>query len=310
MINKIKFLLMLFFLFAVAASVNAYCPLKYTIDPHDSLLFDGDYVPGFLQAVFYGEKNCFVKVGGLKGIVVGEVVTKEIVAACGENETLYVTKNKQLEIGDILVEGSDVVTSVGSWIGLKIFLSTDETFQNTFPSMSLIVGESSEIKVPRIQDLCRRLEEHPPIPVIKGKVTYENENKEDELTPIPKLTTKGKRSTGKHKKTRYSHEVKITESDTVDVIRVYKGAVEVSMLNIEFDEAGMTKKMEKLSEDMQSGKLTAEEMQTQMAEFQNIGQMINELMQPLNVDEGFKCTVTKNSRIVEPLGAGDEDPVR
>lgn len=305
--KNIEILLILLLLFFAVEKTSAINLFTTVVDPHDSLLFDGDYVPGFQQTVFYAGNNCFVKVGGLKGIVVGEVVTKEIVAACGENETLYVTKSKQLEIGDILVEGSDIVTSVGSWVGLKIFLSTDETFQNTFPSMSIIVGESSEIKVPRIQDLCQRLAEHPPIPIIKGKVTYENENKDDDLTPIPKLTTKGKRSTGKHKKTRYSHEVKFTESDTVDIIRVYKGAVEVSMLSIEFDEAGLTKKMEKLSEDMQSGKLTAEEMQTQMAEFQNFGLMINELTKPLDVDEGFKCTVTKNSRTVEPLGAGDEE---
>jgi hypothetical protein len=306
--KNIKYLFIFSILFAVTASVSAYSPLKYTVDPHDSLLFDGDYVPGFQQTIFYGEKNCFVKVGGLKGIVIGEVVKKEIVAACGGNETLYTSKITELKVGDILREDSDILTSVNSWVGLKIFLSTDETFQNTFSSMNIIVGESSEIKVPRIQDLCQRLEEHPPIPIIKGIVTYENENKDDnELTPLPKLTTKGKRSTGKHKKTRYSHEVKITESDTVDVIRVYKGAVEVSMLKIETDEEDMTKKMEKLSEDVLAGKVTAEEMQAKMTEFQNYGQMINELIQPLNVDEGFKCTVTQKSRTVEPLGPDDAD---
>jgi hypothetical protein len=58
---------------------------------------------------------------------------------------------------------------------------------------------------------------------------------------------------------------------------------------------------------MQSGKITAEEMQAKLTEFQNFSKMVNELVTPLIVDAGFKCTVTKNSRVVEPLGAGDED---
>lgn len=293
-------------LLAVTGSVNAYSTLKYTIDPHDSLLFDGGVISGFDKTLQPLSKKCYVKVRGGKGIVTGEVMEKEIVPACGGDETLWVAKIKVLKIGDILVEGTTVLTTPDSWIGLGIYLSTDEMAD--FPSTSIIVGESSEIKVPRIQDLCKRLEVQPTIPVIKGVVTYESETKdEEELTPLTKITTKGKRSSAKHKKTRYSHEVKFTGSDTVDVIRVYKGAVEVTMENLDIDEGDVTKKMEKLGEDMQSGKLSAEEMQAILTEYQNFGQMVNELVTPLNVDEGFKCTVTKNSRVVEPLGAGDED---
>jgi hypothetical protein len=286
--------------------VNAYSPFKFTTDPHDSLLFDGGVTSGFNKTLQPLSKKCYVKVRGGKGIVTGEVMEKEITPACGGFETLWVAKIKVLKIGDILVEGTTVLTSTDSWIGLGIYLSTDE--MEDFPSTSIIVGESSEIKVPRIQDLCKRLEVQSNIPVIKGTVTYESEAKdEDELAPLPKLKTKGKRSSTKHKKTRYSHEVKFTESDTIDVIRVYKGAVEVTMENLDIDEGDVTKKMEKLGEDMQSGKLSAEEMQAILTEYQNFGQMVNELATPLNVDEGFKCTVTKNSRVVEPLGAGDED---
>lgn len=308
MMKKIKFLFLFSVLFAVTVSVNSYTLTKFTINPHDSLLFDaGNTISQ--STIKAGNKNCFVKVKGMKGIVMGEVLVREIVAACGENETLWVSKHKKLEIGDILVEGTTVLTSKESWVGLGVYLSTDET--SIFPSTSIIVGESSEISVPRISDLCLRLEQQIPqkeIPVIKGIVTYENEaGNEEELAPLPKLTTKGKRSSGKHKKTRYSHEVRISESDTVDIIRVYKGAVEVTILNIDIDDDDYTKKLEKMNEDMMSGKITPHEMQEKMAEFQNFGLMVNELMQPLNVDEGFKCTVTKNSRVVEPLGAGDED---
>ncbi len=309
MIIKIKFVFLFSLLFAVTASVNAYSPFKFITDPHDSLLFDGGVTSGFNKTLQPLSKKCYVKVRGGRGIVTGEVMEKEIVPACGGFETLWVAKIKVLKIGDILVEGTTVLTTPDSWVGLGIYLSTDE--MEDFPSTSIIVGESSEIKVPRISDLCKRLEVQPTIPVTKGIVTYESETKdEEELAPLTKITTKGKRSSGKHKKTRYSHEVKITESDTIDIIRVYKGTVEVTMEKIDIDEGDYTKKLEKFNEDMQSGKITAEEMQAKMTEFQNFGKMINELTQPLNVDEGFKCTVTKNSRVVEPLGAGDEDDAK
>lgn len=306
MINRIKFLLPVLFMLTVTISAHAFNPLKTVIDPHDSLLFDGGVISGFSKTFQPLSKRCFVKVNGGKGIVTGEVMEKEIVPACGGFETLWVAKTKVLKIGDILIEGTTVLTTKDSWVGLGIYLSTDET--EIFPSTSIIVQESSEIKVPRVQDLCKRLDLQPNIPIVKGNVTYESEAKdEDELAPLSKLKTKGKRSSAKHKKTRYSHEVKFTESDTIDVIRVYKGTVEVTAENLVIDEGDVNKKMEKLGEDMQSGKLSAEEMKAILTEYQNFGQMVNELATPVNVDEGFKCTVTKNSRVVEPLGAGDED---
>jgi hypothetical protein len=44
-----------------------------------------------------------------------------------------------------------------------------------------------------------------------------------------------------------------------------------------------------------------------MTEFQTYSKRKLELSKPVIVDEGNKCTVTKISRIVEPLGAGDEN---
>lgn len=307
--NKITKLLIFFtaFLFISASSVSFSLP-RFHFDPHDSLLFDGAGISGFQNSFNPGSNNCYVQVKALKGIVIGEVVKKEIVSACGENETLYVSKITELKIGDILVEGSQVITSTGSQVGLGIYLSTDESQPIKFTSMFLSVGEESEIKVPQIQALCGRLEEHlqQEIPVIKGKITYDA--KPDAGI---KLNTKGKRSTAKHKKTKYSHEVRIDGIDTVDIIRVYEGSVEVSINDLDQKEAdAVSKQIEKLGEDMQSGKITAEEMAAKMMEFQNYGQKVNELMTPLEVNEGNKCIITKTSRTVEPLGAGDEDDAK
>jgi len=307
--NKNTKLLLFFtaFLFISAGSDSFSLP-RFYVDPHDSLLFDGAGISGLQNSFKSGEKNCYIQVKAMRGTVIGEVVKKEIVAACGVNETLYVSKITELKIGDILVEGSQVITSTGSFVGMGIYLSTDERVPSIFSSLYFSLGEESEIKLPHIQDLCGRLEEHPPqreIPVIKGKITYDA--KPDAGI---KLNTKGKRSTAKHKKTKYSHEVRIDGIDTVDIIRVYEGSVEVSVTDIDpTEQDAVSKQIEKLGEDMQSGKITAEEMAAKMMEFQNYGQKVNELMTPLEVNEGSKCIITKNSRTVEPLGAGDEEDV-
>ena len=275
-------------------------------NPHDSLLFDGGTMPSIDRIGFYEDVQCYTKVMEVTGTVIGKVLKKEIVAACGENETLYTTEERFLKKGDKLMHGSEVVTSVDSKIELGIYM-----METGFSSIYIKVGPESRMTTPDFVASCKvRLKEQEQLPpeeikVIQGIITYD-------APPAAefKAKTKSKRSSVKHTKTRYSHEVKFNSTDTIDVIRVYEGSVEVTMENIDTNEGEMTKKMEQWGKDMQSGKITAEELQARMTEFQNYGQNLNELMTPLNVDEGFKCTVTKNSRIVEPLGAGDEDKTK
>jgi hypothetical protein len=303
MIKKIALVVFFPVLFSVTASVNAYTLPNFTIDPHDSLLFDAGTLNSIDPFLFYIDPQCFTRVEEVRGNVIGKVITREIVKACGEDETLYTAVERFLKKGDKLMHGSDVITSVDSKVELRIVL-----MESTFHAVSLKVGPESQITTPSFVIECKvRMKEKEVVPedeikVIKGVVTYDAEPDAGF-----KAVTKGKRSKGKHKKTRYSHEVKITESDTIDIIRVYKGVVEVTMENIEIDESRMTTKLEKLGEDMQSGKITPEEMQAMLTEYQNFGQNLSDLMTPLEVNEGSKCIITKNSRTVEPLGAGDED---
>jgi hypothetical protein len=58
---------------------------------------------------------------------------------------------------------------------------------------------------------------------------------------------------------------------------------------------------------MQDGKITMEEFSAKMNEIAVNSQNSYDLMKPVIVDEGSKCTVTKKSMNVEPLSAGDED---
>jgi hypothetical protein len=304
MINRIKFLLPVIFMLAVTLSANAYNPLKPVIDPHDSLLFDGETIQTSGFNLILDKVECYTRVLEVQGNVLGKVLTKEVYNVCGENETVYTVTERFLKKGDMLMHGSEVTTGVDSKAKLGVFL-----MERGFNSIFLTVGPESHITTPDFVTNCKvRLKEKEQVPddeikVIQGVVTYDAEPDAGF-----KAVTKGKRSTAKHTKTRYSHEVKIDGGDTVDVIRVYKGSVEVTFMKTDVsDDENMTVMMQKLSEDMLSGKLTAEEVQAKMTEFQNYGQNLNELITPVNVDEGFKCTVTKNSRKVEPLGAGDED---
>ncbi|MEO8512975.1 MAG: hypothetical protein ABI543_05420 [Ignavibacteria bacterium] len=306
--KNIKILFILFFLFITAEKVSAIDLFTGGIDPHDSLLFDG--ANELLLNMEASSDECFIRVDNIRGKATGKVRKKEIVLACGiVPETLITVVDKQIELGDILEEGTYLEVGPDSYVGMGMYFSGDNS-KSKYRTQSVPLGVTSNsmIIVPRISYYCDRVtaneEKHTEeIKVIKGVVTYD----EEPGTPA-KFNTKGKRSSAKHTKTHYSHEVKIDGTDTVDVIRVYKGSVEVTYMKTDAsDEEDMSKKIEKLGEDMQAGKLTAEEVQAKMTEFQNYGQNLNELMQPVNVDEGFKCTVTKNSRVVEPLGVGDED---
>ncbi|GEM_PF-4751482 len=283
-------------------------------NPHDSLLFDGENGT-VINTVDVGN-DCFVKVGKVKGKVKGRVLNREIFKACGdEYETLFTFVDKEsIKAGDMLVEGSYIETPPDGWAELLVYIAGDNVFNNEiqYPSFPLYVNAGSTMGIPNISQVCSRQVQKQmpppevPIDVIKGVVTYD----QDEGKTTVKMNTKGKRSSVKHTKTRYSHEVKIDGNDTLDIIRVYKGSVEVTFMKTDAsDEDAVSKEMEKLSKDMEAGKLSMEELQAKMSEFQSYGQNLNELMTPINVDEGSKCIITKFKRTVEPLGAGDEDQV-
>ena len=304
--NKINILFLFIMLLIVTLPSSAVNYFRYTVDPHDSLLFDGESAQPLNIFAFSDNLQCYTRVVEIKGAASGKVLKREIgIFGCGSVvETVYVSVEKFLEKGDMLLPGSEVVTGPASKLSLGMFL-----MESGFNSVYLDVGPSSQITTPNFFTCkVKPVETQEPLPeekilIIQGTVTYDAE-------PDAKIkaTTKGKRSSVKHTKTRYSHEVKIDGNDTLDIIRVYKGSVEVTFMKTDdSDEEEITKKIEKLGEDMQSGKITAEELQAKMTEFQNYGQNLSERLTPLEVNEGSKCIVTKNSRTVEPLGPGDED---
>lgn len=331
MIKKIKLVSVFSILFAATVSANAYTPPKLGIDPHDSLLFDGS--SKILLNTAPNSKSCYIKVFHITGKANGKVLKKELAFDCAEiPDTILTSVEKDLVAGEYLVEGTDIKTGPDSKVDVMIMASGS---QGERGAMVLTVGPNSVLTLPMVSSLCTALKTKQPIKgqvkIKNGKVKVMTKEKIPDfklgeldllnLRDDPEMTrfeylepmfkkmveSLGKNSSVTHTKTEYSHEVKIDGSDTLDIIRVYEGSVEISMVNIDTDEDEMTKKMEKFGEDMQSGKITAEEMQAKMVEFQNYSQKLSDLMTPLEVNEGSKCIITKNSRTVEPLGTGDED---
>jgi hypothetical protein len=148
-------------------------------------------------------------------------------------------------------------------------------------------------------ELTKEAVTQPEILIIKGTVEYDTE--EDELTPLPKIKTKGKRSTVKHTKTRYTHEVRVDGNDTLDIINVYKGSVEVLYFRSDYSEMEQSAQdWEKLSNDFAEGKITAEELSEKMNTYMGKSDEMSKLLEPVSVEEGNKCIVTKNNITVEP----------
>ena len=290
--KNIKYLFLFSLLFAVTASVNAYSPLKFTTDPHDSLLFDGESIQN-VKSQFIDTCMVLVNLRGVRGKVEGMVARDTIeLLDCSTMGKVRKCEWKQLKPADLLCGDDSIVTGPTGYVEILIGGNYEYPLgTEIIDSERFVIGPGSVVYPPKCLSNSAVL-------LKRGKLKIK-----ESAESVKKKIIETYRSVIKPKGTEYSVET----DDSTDIIRVYEGAVEVSFLKIDIDDDDKTKKLEKLGEEMQSGKITAEEMQTKLTEFQNFSKMVTELATPLIVDEGFKCTVTKNSRVVEPLGAGDED---
>ena len=271
---------------------------------HDSLSIDGSNGSPFTKASFKNE--CFFKVVKVKGLAMGKVLKPKITPGCTkEFETLYVAEDKRLAENDILDEGSFLETGPDGLVAVALFLAGDTKQQGSF---FLTVGPSSQTRIFQLNEFCsalkakREYREKNRVTVVKGVVTYES---------VPgssiQTSTVGKNASVKHTKTLFTHEVTVEGNDTIDVIRVFEGSVEVTyQKNSIADDEAMVALLGKVSEDMLAGKITTEEYVAKMTEWQNYSKNKLALSEPTSVDEGNKCTVRRNSVIVEPLGSDND----
>jgi hypothetical protein len=275
---------------------------------HDSLIFEGANTSAFGNAAF--DRNCYIKVLNVEGTAKGTVIVQKFISGCGNKiDSQYVAEYRAISKNDILDNSSEVITGSDGTIEIGIFIAG---YSKELSVSHQTIHPSSKITLPMIENLCFSFNQNiEPAPyehverskIIQGKVSYKSEK-----GAKPFLGTLGKNASARHTKTNYSHEVRIDGNDTIDVIRVYEGSVEVTYEKTDvMEEEAFVKEMGKLTEDMLAGKLTAEEYTAKMTEFQSYSDRKTEFSKPVTVDEGNKCTVTKKSRVVEPLGAGDED---
>ena len=275
---------------------------------HDSLIFDGANLSSFDNVGI--DRNCYYKVLSVKGTAKAWVLTQKFISGCGNKiDSLFEREYKTISVNDILDYPGEVIAERDTEVEIGLFIAGFSKEKNA----TLHTLHSQSITYfPKPEQLCLFLnknikpapyEKVETITVIKGIVTYESEPGVE-----PLLGTKGKNASARHTKTKYSHEVKIEGNDTIDVIRVYKGSVEVTYVKTDaLEEEATAEDMEKLSEDFSAGKITAIEYSTKMSEFQSYSKSKIELSKPVTVDEGFKCTVTKNSMVVELLGLDDAE---
>ncbi len=299
--------LIICFMMALTCTVYSGEPENYVSGPHDSLLFDGDN--SSYEPYDDGYYPCYWKVVKLKGYAFGTVRTRHIGRICGVRDTSYTVEDDTLKEGDILSDGTIIETGPDGLIAVAVFLKSDPNRQGRLMMTS---GPSALMKIALLNPLCdalkndKAIEEAGKVLMIKGKVTYDSPPSEK-----VKMRTEGKNSSVKHSKTRYSHEVSTNGTDTVDIVRVYEGAVDINHIRGDFsDQEAKGKEMEQLAQDFQSGKITMDEMARKIEEVTNSFHQVTENLKPFIVEEGFKCILDTKSYTIEPLGAGDEDDAK
>lgn len=274
--NNIILLILLMF-FAASQNVSANEPVTEKINPHDSLLFDGETVPQS-KYPFFGE--CAVWVFSVQGSVKGTVMhdtTGPI--GCGIMGTVTEYEWKQVRTMDLLKPGDSIVTgpdgivkiTVGSVYGAPVF--EDKEFDR------FVIGANSTF-FPVCPGYGQTL-------LKRGKLW-----RSEKAAAIEKKVIETYRSVIKPKGTIYSIEV--TESE--DIIRVYEGSVDIYLRELKDKKVDDSEKeFAKLTEDLGSGKITPEEFQNKIAE------ITGNLKTTVTVSEGYQCSVGEKIGEVVPV---------
>lgn len=262
---------------------------------HDSLLFDGadKNLTNFQKT---GE-NCFMKIINVKGDVTGTIVKREIIDICGEIDTLISYEKTKIK-SDLydLAPGDGIKTGKDGLVVLEL-------------SDGSIIAMHNNTSITLPKDYCKK--DFNPIALNNGAIKIVKTG--DKTTDIGTNQSKTK-----NKKTQFSVEV-VQDGDVMtDILRVYEGSVtfEQNLANSTYskDIADKSKEqkdkqdqIQKLTEDFQSGKISAQEYTKkakEMAEeIKEIATQIQSLVpKTITVEAGYE------SRIVG-TGSNPTDPV-
>jgi hypothetical protein len=248
--KKITKLLLFFtaFLFISAGSDSFSLP-KFFVDPHDSLIFNGENY--FRTETYYSKPGdeCNFRVTYVKGNATGKIKKMMIYEDCGI-DTVYEYVNGAIEKYSVIQGGEQVKTGPESNVKIEL------------PDGSVIIlGPNTEYTLPtNACDLSR-----------SGTL-----NLGSIWTKVKKLIGGGKfevsteRAVHGVRGTEFTVEIKEENGIKYDIVKVYEGTVDVMLTSLdtkEYENKG--DEMQKITEDYQAGKITMEEYSKKIFEMGN-----------------------------------------
>ncbi len=240
---------------------------------HDSLLFDG---AGNDHFFYTGGCKCKIKVLKMSGMVRGSFCEWRKEKICGE-----------VDSGEVVVKG--IIPSYQKEISDGDTIKTSEFDGSSIELMlrdgkKLFLGHNTSIVVS--EDHC----EKPMGLILHYGLLYLDMTGGDKNKTISIKTERGEIV---NKGTKYSVESVSSGSETVDIIRVYEGSVEVKIKKSDTkDIKDVTQQMQQLNEDYKNGKITQEEL---IAKSKEITEKMTKAMENMRVsaviDAGSQVTV-------------------
>jgi hypothetical protein len=254
---------------------------------HDSLLFDGESQIKDVQSFYAGE--CSVKIKYASGKNNGVKHAQNVMTDCSGKvlDTLNVSVNGQLKKDDILYLGEEVSTGDDGVVEIELW-----------DGSTIRMAPNTTIKITR--EFC----ETGNIFLIGGKIW----NKIKKLIGGAKFEVSFGPDENEWVVGVRGTEFAIEVMDSKYLIKVYESAVEVTPRGSGdtkgIEDAG--KEIEKLTEDLQNGKITPEEFTKKSQEYSNsMQEKSNDMTKSVVVETGYTVTVTDKISTSEQIPSSD-----
>lgn len=277
-------------LFAINSLLSGICHSQYYSGGNDSLLFDGGNTGSTLITKTSG--NCKVKVTNVSGIATGTRCVMKVGTTCGEPYEEEVCETGQIFPDDKLKAGDKISTGPNGY--LTIMLSDGKTIRfghNT----SIVINSNYCDNNFKTQ-----------VQLEEGEL-YINARPNRDIKGLNVITEWG---TAIIEGTEFSYSIIKEGEMKTDVLRVFEGSVSFGQnmentANIKKREdknkksADMMFQLQKLTDDYNSGKFTAQEFTKKMQDLQN--EVTESLPQnAIIVNEGFESKIVGTDLPTEP----------
>lgn len=216
-------------------------------NPYDSLLFDGQNTVRTETYYSATDNECEYRVTYVKGNATGNIRKRQIFEVCGSTDTIDEYENGALVKNSVIKGGEPVITGPESTARIEL---TDGS--------EIVLGPNTKYSLPvNVCDLLRKSFLETGSLWVKMK----------KLIGIGKFEVSTGGCVVGNRGTEYTVEIIEENGIQYDVTKVYEGSVEISLKNI--DTKGYENKgdaLTKLTEELQSGKITMEEFSAKSLE--------------------------------------------